>query len=361
MSYYAWNGYANIVTLLLISTFIAHAQIRGNSQRKTTLLQTSNVATSNHHEFQNRIVGGVPADTDEYKFFASLDIGCGGSLIAPNFILTAAHCAGRINEVRIGSNEISTGGTVNSVVTECMHPNYDTIATTNDFMLLKLSTPVDTNTYPIVQLNSDMAVPQVDQLLTVIGFGATSEGGSGSSSLLKVEVPVNSHEECIRQYGDVIEEEVMFCAGFASGGKDSCQGDSGGPIFEVLEGIPVQVGVVSFGEGCARPDRSGVYSRVSGAYDWIQSTMTKLDQGDTSGCLGGSIGGSDNDSFPTQAPVLGPTVFEPTSGSEPTVPIAAPVPIYSPPIAYSFSPFSLTRETEDDDTSTDDDVSYWSW
>jgi trypsin len=310
----------------------------GKMSRKADMSPISNT----HHDFHNRIIGGVSADADEFKFFASLDIGCGGSLIAPDFILTAAHCAGNINEVRIGSNEISTGGTVNSVVTECMHPNYDSFTTTNDFMLLKLSTPVDTNTYPIVKLNSDMAVPRVDQLLTVIGFGATSEGGSGSDSLLKVEVPANSHEECNRQYGGSIVEEVMFCAGFASGGKDSCQGDSGGPIVEVVYGVPTQIGVVSFGEGCARPDRSGVYSRVSGAYDWIQSTMVKLNQGDMSGCLGDSIGGSDDDSFPTLAPV---------PGLEPTVPISAPVPISS-----SFSPFAVSPTTDDDATSTDDDA-----
>ena len=80
----------------------------------------------------------------------------------------------------------------------------------------------------------------------------------------------------------------MFCAGFPSGGKDACYGDSGGPIFEVRDGQPVQVGVISSGYGCARPDFSGVYSRVSGAYDWIQDTMKKLNQGDTSGCGGGS-------------------------------------------------------------------------
>jgi trypsin len=313
------------------------AYIEENTFRGSPWLQTSQVTTSStRHEFQNRIVGGVTADTDAYKFFASLDIGCGGSLIAPNFVLTAAHCAGSINTVRIGSNEVNSEGSLNSVVTECVHPDYEPSTTTNDYMLLKLQSPVDTNTYPTIELNNDNSVPQVDQLLTVIGFGATSEGGSGSTALQQVEVPVDSHEVCNEQYGGNIVQEVMFCAGFTSGGKDSCQGDSGGPIFEVRDGQPVQVGVVSFGEGCARPNKSGVYARVSGAYDWIQSTMKKLNEGDTSGCSGGSIGGSDDDSFPTQAPVQGPTGNEPSSGNEdsptsegqPTVP--APDPTASP-------------------------------
>jgi secreted trypsin-like serine protease len=81
-------------------------------------------------------------------------------------------------------------------------------------------------------------------------------------------------------------EDIQFCAGYVEGGKDSCQGDSGGPIFEMRGTTPVQVGVVSFGEGCARPGRSGVHARVTGAYEWIQDTMAKLDAGDTSGCVG---------------------------------------------------------------------------
>ncbi len=61
-------------------------------------------------------------------------------------------------------------------------------------MPLKLQSPFDTNTYPTIHLNIDNSVPQVDQLLTVIGFGATSEGGSGSTALQKVEVPMDSHQ-----------------------------------------------------------------------------------------------------------------------------------------------------------------------
>ena len=174
--------------------------IKENMFRKDPSFQTSKATTSRTlHEFQNRIVGGIPAVADEFKFFAWLYV-CGGSLIAPNIILTSAQCAGYLKRVRIGSNEVDSGGSVNSVVTECMHPDYNRLTYENDFMLVKLKNPVDTNTYPTVQLNKDTNVPQVDQLLTVIGFGYTSEEGSLSSTLLKVEVPANSHQECNRQY-----------------------------------------------------------------------------------------------------------------------------------------------------------------
>jgi hypothetical protein len=234
--------------------------------------------------FQNRIVGGTPAGINEFKFFASLDVGCGGSLIAPGIVLTAAHCAGNIRTVRIGSSIANSGGVVKSVTASCMHPNYQSFTLANDYMLLKLDSPVDINQYPPIQLNNNSTIPQTNQILTVIGFGATSEGGYGSNNLLKVNVPANSHQQCSQQYGRMIVESVMFCAGEIWGGKDSCQGDSGGPIFEIRGGKAVQVGIVSFGIGCARPNKSGVYSRVSGAYDWIQTTMAKLNNGDTSGC-----------------------------------------------------------------------------
>jgi trypsin len=334
--------------------------------------------------FQNRIVGGTPAVPNEFKFIASLNVGCGGSLIAPGIILTAAHCAGNIRTARIGSNKANSGGVIKSVTTECMHPNYQSSTTTNDYLLLKLDSPVDINQYPPIQLNNNKAVPQTNQILTVIGYGATSEGGSGSNALLKVSVPANSHQQCNQQYGGSIVENVMFCAGNKSGGKDSCQGDSGGPIFEIRGGKPVQLGVVSFGEGCARPNRSGVYSRVSGAYDWIQTTMVKLNNGDTSGCRGGKPSPPTRPSgkVPTPKPVKRPTkrpsrtkrptespteepvapVAPPTAPSSPNVP-TSPVSLSSPNVPSSPSsggvPSASSPTDDDDESGNDDDDSSW--
>jgi trypsin len=311
--------------------------------------------------FQNRIVGGTTAAKNEFKFIASLNVGCGGSLIAPNIILTAAHCAGNIKTVRIGSNKANSGGVIKSVTTECMHPNYQSSTTANDYLLLKLQSPVDTTQYPPIQLNNNNAIPQVNQMLTVIGYGATSEGGSGSNTLLKVNVPANSHQQCNKQYGGSIVESVMFCAGNTSGGKDSCQGDSGGPIFEVRSGKAVQVGVVSFGEGCARPNRSGVYSRVSGAFDWIQTTMTKLNSGDTSGCRGGkpSTPSKSPASVPTKKPFDVPTRKPIRIRTKRPTPSPTEEPSASPvsPIAPS-SPSAPTLVESPIANSADDDDSF---
>jgi hypothetical protein len=316
-------------------------------------------------DFQNRIIGGTPAGINEFKFFASLSIGCGGSLIAPGIVLTAAHCAGNILTARIGSNVVNSGGVVKNVMTQCVHPNYDPMTVANDYMLLKLDSPVDINQYPLIQLNNNKAVPQTNQILTVIGFGATSEGGFGSNTLLKVNVPANSHQQCNQQYGGGIVESVMFCAGMISGGKDSCQGDSGGPIFEVRGGKVIQVGVVSFGEGCARPNRSGVYSRVSGAYDWIQTTMAKLNNGDTSGCRGGTPSPPSRPpvKVPTKIPVKSPTktpVRTKSPTQSPTTKPVAPVRPPSPPI-FSFDDDSITGGGDDAISGSDDDSIWNDW
>jgi trypsin len=162
-------------------------------------------------------------------------------------------------------------------------------------MLLKLDSPIDNSLYPTVELNEDTAMPQVDDTLTVIGFGRTSFDSDVSQSLLKVEAPVTSYELCDEEYGGDIVEDIQFCAGFPEGGKSACMGDSGGPILEMRGSTPVQVGVVSYGPGiCAQPGTNAVYARVTGAYEWIQDTMAKLGDGDTSGCSGGIISDDDD-------------------------------------------------------------------
>lgn len=85
-------------------------------------------------------------------------------------------------------------------------------------------------------------------------------GGEQSDHLMKVGVPITTDEECSTAYGESYKPEGMVCAGVPEGGKDSCQGDSGGPM--VVENK--LVGVVSWGEGCARPGKPGVYARVGG-------------------------------------------------------------------------------------------------
>ena len=239
-----------------------------------------------------------------------------------------------------------------------------------------------------VALNDDASQPQDNEDLTVIGFGATSEGGNGSDKLLKVVVPVVPHQTCTQQY-DGLKKDIHLCAGFSQGGKDSCQGDSGGPIVEYRGTIPVQVGVVSFGNGCAQPNASGVYARVSGAYDWIQQTVCDLTKDCSPGLTPGPISApaptpSNNnsptfDGSPAASPISSPTFDaspEASPISSPTFdssPISSPTFDSSPqasPSWFGLSPEASPTWTDDggwdddwwgwdDDSSWDDDGGWW--
>jgi len=133
-----------------------------------------------------------------------------------------------------------------------------------------------------VLINAEVGIPYDNEELTVMGFGALSEGDFYGSTILQ-EVTVNAvpHETCNAQYSGEIVEDVMLCAGIPGGGKDSCQGDSGGPIIDTSG---VQVGIVSWGYGCGRPEFSGVYSRISGAIDWINGQICELSDNPPESC-----------------------------------------------------------------------------
>jgi len=106
-------------------------------------------------------------------------------------------------------------------------------------------------------------------MCTVSGWGTTSEGGSLARTLMKVDVPVVSDDDCRDAYGQNDIADSMICAGLDAGGKDSCQGDSGGP-FMCGSGLD---GIVSWGYGCAQPGFPGVYTQTSYFVSWINSHM----------------------------------------------------------------------------------------
>jgi len=230
------------------------------------------------------IVGGTPAGPTDNPFQVGLlkkrvpdnfsAQFCGGTLIAPDVIVTAAHCgyyqktrngpliALRADEVQVltGTRSLSQGGVRREVVSIWLHPNYNPDNHDYDVAVWKLQSRAEG--IPLASLAVSDGIPGSGLLVT--GWGHTSEGGTGSAVLLKISVPVVSHEACSALYKKFNREVTprMLCAGFKAGGKDSCQGDSGGPATRGT-GSTILTGVVSWGEGCAQPDRYGVYARVS--------------------------------------------------------------------------------------------------
>lgn len=229
----------------------------------------------------NRIIGGVKSEEGLYPYSVSLqdDYGhfCGGSLIAPDVVLSAAHCAGGEMKAIIGRRNLETNDGVELVVdTEMTHPEYDSDTTDNDFMLLFLGNSTDTE---LVRVGPD-EVP-VGTPVTTLGWGDTDidyDINEPANELMHVEVSIISNEECGASNGTIEDREDnyhgqitdnMICAEHLEE-KDACQGDSGGPLVIRSESGDIQVGVVSWGIGCAHDAFPGVYSRVSAQYAWIR-------------------------------------------------------------------------------------------
>lgn len=250
------------------------------------------------------IVGGLEAPRDAWPGTVGLFINgyqnCGGALITKEWVLTAGHCVntyyadGGVEKVVLGRHDkTTTEGEERHVDRAYRHDSFSWFTLDGDIGLLHLSEPA---TGPTANLITPEQVAQVvtGAAVTIVGWGTTGEGLPQSNVLRQATLPIVGNAECktFPHYANV--NDAQLCAGYANGGIDGCQGDSGGPLYMMMSGAPVQVGVMSWGIGCARPNRPGVYTRLSSYLGWIWTT--------TGGAAGAPAAGAPA----TEAPASGP-------------------------------------------------------
>jgi len=261
----------------------------------STQAQASSVPTDNADQFVEKhfIIGGEPVERNTYPWMVALAYNvdadlvqrqfCGGSIIADQWVLTAAHCLYGRSGAPIRTDAFKVAINVTNlndpnvpeldVANIYIHPAYDHNGRNphSDIALLELAQP--TGITPMT-----LSTKPTDKLIglqsTAIGWGAVDNSNPAEPQfpvwLHTVDVPIVSMDECNapESYAENIYPNQL-CAGFKAGGKDSCVGDSGGPLIATIDGVVQQVGVVSFGFGCALPNYYGIYTDVPYFIGWI--------------------------------------------------------------------------------------------
>ncbi|XP_034467616.1 suppressor of tumorigenicity 14 protein homolog [Hippoglossus hippoglossus] len=235
----------------------------------------------------NRIVGGQNAEMGEWPWQVSLHFltyghTCGASIISDRWLLTASHCFVTSDPANhMASNWLTYSGMRDQYKQDGVqrrplkriisHPDYNQMTFDYDVALLELSEPLQfTNTLQPICLPSSSHIFPAGMACWVTGWGALREGGQKAQLLQKASVKIINDTVCnVVTEGQVTSR--MLCSGFLAGGVDACQGDSGGPLVCFEEsGKWFQAGIVSWGEGCARRNKPGVYSRVTKLRQWIK-------------------------------------------------------------------------------------------
>ncbi|XP_062349645.1 acrosin-like [Cinclus cinclus] len=255
--------------------------------------------TSDDERGMTRVVGGRSAEAGAWPWLVSIQDPsvsgtghlCGGSLISVQWVLTAAHCfaeSRNISTMRllIGATQLTEPGPeaeVRLIKRLLVHQEYSSADQSNDIALLELNEPVQCSPYiqPVCVPNGTLSMAQLDTCY-VAGWGATTARSQTSSDVLQeakvhlINVQICNSSEW---YGGDIHSHNL-CAGYPEGGIDTCQGDSGGPLMcqENDADFFWVVGVTSWGRGCAREKRPGIYTSVQHFYEWILVQMELLPQ-----------------------------------------------------------------------------------
>ncbi|KAM4619750.1 enteropeptidase [Polymixia lowei] len=249
--------------------------------------ETDQSDESGRGQVGGRVVGGTDAQKGAWPWMVSLYWRgrhvCGASLIDSNWLITAAHCVygknihlqnwnavlGLHSHSNVGSSDIQTRH-VDQIL---INRQYNRQTKQADIAMIHLETPVNFTAYiQPVCLPPEEQDFEAGRKCFIAGWGYDTEQGSPADVLQEAQVPLVSRVQCQKQLPEYNITSSMLCAGFPAGGVDTCQGDSGGPLMCEEEGHWVLTGVTSFGIGCGRPQRPGVYAFVSHFTSWVAQT-----------------------------------------------------------------------------------------
>lgn len=252
-----------------------------------------------------RIVGGNTTENSKYPWQAEVFVEteegtflCGGTLIHPFIVMTAAHCLldefgefepGIEVEVWLGRTSVFAGGEPIHAYNLWAPTSYNPFvnfpqSNRNDVAFISLEEG-SLRPRPLLAGPDERALWTPGRAAVITGWGTTAEEGELSPVLKEAQVPIVADETCVRPEidGSRVDPATMVCAGDLAGGTDTCQGDSGGPLLSPIDGGGYRLtGVTSWGFGCARPNKPGVYTRVAAdpLESFVRNTVATIERED---------------------------------------------------------------------------------